>query len=75
MPVFESDLDFGDVVYLKTDPEQNKWIVCEIEFRPGTIVYHLACGPHLHSAYLFELSHEPNQAMRLGIDNKETKGL
>lgn len=68
MAVFTSKYTFGDVVYLLTDPDQMKYIVCEIEFRPGAVVYHVACGRETHAAYEFELSDEPDNEMKLGIE-------
>lgn len=65
---FSCKYGFGDIVYLVTDPEQHKYIVCEIEFRPGAVVYHVACGRETHAAYEFELSEEPNNELKYGIE-------
>jgi len=48
--------EIGDVVYLKTDPEQNERIVTGIIIRPKTIVYTLSCGTSDSSHYDIEIS-------------------
>ncbi|WP_262246994.1 hypothetical protein [Parapedobacter soli] len=65
MATFVSKYDFGDIVYLVTDPDQLKYIVCEIEFRPGAVVYHVTSGRESCAAYEFELSHEPDMVEKL----------
>lgn len=65
MAVFTCKYDFGDIVYLVTDPDQMKYIVCEIEFRPGAVVYHVASGRDTHAAYEFELTDEPDLIEKL----------
>lgn len=67
MEVFTSKYGFGDTVYLVTDPHQEKYIVCEIGFKPGATVYYITCGRESHTAYEFELSEEPNNDMKLGV--------
>lgn len=65
MATFVSKYNFGDIVYLVTDPDQLKYIVCEIEFRPGSVVYVVSSGKETYTAYEFELTDEPNLVEKL----------
>lgn len=48
---------FGDIVFLKTDPEQLERIVTGIMLRPsGAVLYDLSCGMHSSYHYEFEIS-------------------
>lgn len=43
--VFVSDFDLGEMVYLLTDEEQRRWIVCGVDFHlSGAVLYRLICG-------------------------------
>lgn len=46
----------GDIVFLKTDPEQNERIVTEIRIRPNSILYSLSCGTTDSQHYEIEIS-------------------
>lgn len=52
------DVDFGDIVYLKTDPEQLERQVSGILKRPGATLYELCCGTESSVHYSFEISVE-----------------
>ncbi|PPL04936.1 hypothetical protein [Parapedobacter indicus] len=65
MATFISKFDFGDIVYLVTDPDQLKYIVCEIEFKPGSVVYVVSSGKETYTAYEFELSRERDMVEKL----------
>lgn len=59
---------FGDIVYLKTDVNQEQWIITDIFLHPNNVcVYTIACGSSKHDAYDFELSREQNSNKKLGI--------
>ena len=45
-----------DIVFLKTDPEQNERIVTEIRIRPSSILYSLSCGTTDSQHYEIEIS-------------------
>jgi hypothetical protein len=47
---------FGDVIYLKTDKDQNKRIVTGISIRPGGVTFALACGNAESWHYAFEIT-------------------
>jgi hypothetical protein len=49
--------DIGEILYLKTDPEQREMIVTAIIIRPeGLIKYELRCGTEVSEHYNVELS-------------------
>ena len=55
----ENIYDFGDIVFLKTDAEQNERIVTGISIRPnGPIIYYLNCGQFISSHYEMEIIKE-----------------
>lgn len=52
----EIEHDFADIVFLKTDPEQNERIVTELILKPtGAVLYGLSCGSTDSSHYGFEI--------------------
>jgi hypothetical protein len=56
----------GDMVYLKTDPDQFKRMVTSFRVGPDCIMYELSQGdkpPTLH--YDFEIDSEPDFVMKL----------
>ncbi len=63
-----TEYTFGDIVYLKTDVNQEQWIITDIFLHPNNVcVYTIACGNSKHDAYDFELSREQNSNKKLGI--------
>lgn len=60
---------FGDIVFLKTDQEQKKRIVTDIEFRANelTAVYHVNSDGIQTAHYEFELTTERNEMMAMGV--------
>lgn len=63
---------FGDIVYIKTDLEQNKWMVVEVMFTPNDVMYHLSQGDRTVKCYDIEISDGIDETMKLGLtQNKE----
>ena len=62
--VVENKFEFGDIVYLKTDKEQNPRIIYSMKVFPNEILYELACGTTVSSHYEFEISTEINGLMQ-----------
>lgn len=53
----ELDFDFGDTVYLNTDPDGIPRLVIEIRLLPGGVaVYMLACGEENTEHYALEIT-------------------
>lgn len=46
----------GDIVFLKTDPEQNERMVTEIRIRQNSVLYSLSCGTTDSLHYEIEIS-------------------
>lgn len=71
MNIFQSKYGIGDLVYLKTDPDQFQYIITEVFFSPGQAMYYISRGADGAKVYEIELSGEPNESIRLGIVNHE----
>jgi hypothetical protein len=69
--IIVSDFEFGDIVYLKTDTEQNPRMVIGIDHRPGFTTIMLASGTSTTSHYPIELSKEKDYSMSGNVDSKE----
>ena len=44
-----TEYDFGDLVYLKTDPEQLRRMVTSFKAMPGTVLYGISLSDGLES--------------------------
>jgi len=58
MMVIENKFNISDIVYLKTDREQEPHVLCSIEVTPGDLMYKIAIGTTTSSHYDFELTKE-----------------
>lgn len=56
--IIQNKYDFGDTVYLKTDTDQNAWLVTGIKATPNDLIYILSQGTREYPAYDIELSKE-----------------
>lgn len=62
----EHKFDFGETVYLVTDPEQVAYNIIQINVRPGgSIVYVLSNYTGDKLMYEFEISNEQNTLIKL----------
>lgn len=57
----------SDIVYLKTDPDQNARMVTVIKLTPSGAMYNLSFGSHDSDHYEIEICSEPNEITRLGL--------
>lgn len=58
--------DIGDIVYLKTEPEQRRYMVVAILINgPDRLQYKVNCGTFEWWAYPCELSDEPNILLKV----------
>ena len=56
----EALYDFGDIVYSKTDPDQEPRIIVGYCLRPDTaLLYDVQCKDKVVSHYGFEITKEP----------------
>ena len=57
----------GDVVYLRTDPDQLPRMVTSISIYPSGVTYNLSHCVANSDHYEMEITSEPNQSVKLGI--------
>lgn len=64
---------FGEMVYLKHDPEQLPRMVTDIEFcgSPNKPRYHLSIGGECYPHYDYEITREPNELIKMGFIKRE----
>lgn len=63
-----TEYTFGDIVFLRTDVNQEQWIETDIFLHPNNVcVYTIAFGSSKHDAYDFELSKDKNDIKKLGL--------
>jgi hypothetical protein len=58
MMTIANEHDLGDIVYLRTDPDQNILVVTAIAVTPGGLLYKLAIGTNESWHYGVEISRE-----------------
>ncbi len=58
--IIENKFEIGQVVYLKTDNDQNARIITSITVRLKDIIYELSCGSQSSWHYEFEMNEEKN---------------
>jgi len=51
-------MKYGDILYLKTDPDQCERIITGKLERPGTFLWELTCGTMISYHYDFEVTAE-----------------
>lgn len=54
--IITTDFDLGQVVYIKTDSDQDPCIVTAINIRPGHITYQISRSEWTQNFYEFEIS-------------------
>ena len=64
----------GDIIYLRTDPEQRPRMVTVIRLTPSQIVYELSCGHESSEHYDIEMSASSDVALKLGIEKEVDRG-
>ena len=69
--IIVTEFEFGDIVYLKTDPDQNQRMVVGFDARPGFMVVMLASGTNTTSHYPIEISKEKDYSMSGIADTSE----
>lgn len=64
--------DFGDIVFLKTDPEQLERMVCKVTVYKGSILYGLAMGSNLSEHYDYEFSSQKDLMKEFNISGSQS---
>lgn len=62
--------DFGDIVYLKTDPEQLERMIAAAIITPGVTIWEITCGTQVGRHYEFEFSTQKDIQKQLNIQEK-----
>jgi len=52
----ELDFNLGDLVFLKTDPDQKQRMVTKINITPAGVYYNLNCGVEESDNYSIEMT-------------------
>lgn len=66
MHVHTSEYTFGDIVYLRTDPDQFPRIITKVGFDPTGIVYELTFTTQVTQHYQIEFTREVNITFKTG---------
>jgi len=66
MIILENKYNIGDVVYLKTDPDQFERIVIAFCWTPDRITYGLMCGTESTYHYDYEITVVKNEVIKNG---------
>lgn len=69
---FSTPYNFGDIVFLKTDPDQLERIVCKVIFYQGGSMYGLAMGSVFSEHYEYEFSSQKDLMKELNISNSQS---
>lgn len=69
------EFKIGDIVFLITDPEQMPRMITRITQQPLDRTYCLNLGVTETWHYAIEMSHDLNEATRLGIVTKKEQNL
>jgi len=64
-------MEYGDIVYIKNDPEQKEYTFVGVVARPGSIKYELSYLGDLIELYDFEVDSKRNELKMLGVDKTE----
>lgn len=64
----ETKYDIGQVVYFRTDEQQEEYFITGIKIDPGQVSYVLSRNGLEVGAYDFEISKERNKLKSLGIE-------
>lgn len=70
MPIrYKSDIDWFEIVYLKTDLEQNPWTLVGVLLSPNGPMFTISREGETIDVYEGEFTREVNKELRLGIKN------
>ena len=67
--IIKTKYNIGQVVYLRTDIEQDARIITGMTIRYSGIIYALSCGPIETSHYDFEFSVTKNTLITLNVES------
>lgn len=65
MTTFLLEYDIGDLVYIKTELENNVWMIISIEIYPNNLfTYTMTCGTQVSRHYGIELTKDKDEKIR-----------
>lgn len=64
-------MEYGDIVYIKNDPEQKEYTFVGLICQPGSIRYELSYLGDTVELYDFEVDTKRNDLKMLGVDKTE----
>lgn len=72
--IIKTKYKFGDILYIKTDPDQNEHTLVAVIQEPGALVLRLRCyDGETYEVYDFEVSDTKNSIKAMGIDPKDVE--
>lgn len=71
--VIKTKFKFGDIVYIKNDPEQKGYFLVGVLGRPAGIAYELSFLGEIVEVCDFEVSDTKDELTMLGLDKKDTE--
>lgn len=74
MPNIKCKYKFGDILYIRTDPEQRGHMLVGIIARPTGLLYELSFSGEVIEVYDFETSETKDPLVTMGIDQKDEDG-
>jgi len=70
--IIKTKYKFGDILYLKTDPEQTEHTIIAVIQEPGCLVYRLRdITGEIMEVYDFEVSDSKDPLKQMGIDKSD----
>lgn len=73
MATVKSKYKYGDILYIKNDPEQNGYFFVGIIGRPAGVYYELSLLGEIVEVCDFEVSDEKDTLKTLGVDKNESE--
>lgn len=73
MTTFKTKWEYGESVYLKTDSEQDEYVITGFVLRPnGFLIKVSSCGTEVE-VYEFEVSREKDKLKGMGLDKEDVE--
>ncbi len=72
--IIKTKYKFGDILYIKTDPEQDENTLIAVIQEPGALVYRLrGYDGEINEVYEFEVSDNKDPLKSMGLDKKDVE--
>lgn len=67
MNTYFSTFALGEIVYLKTDPDQRERMVTMVRISPLGVTYELSCGDNASAHHEIEIDGIENESIKFGL--------